>query len=170
MQGTVIIAENSLWIIIIRRKQKSCEFLNRTVCLCMDVLGLREVMDVVDLFSRSSENTCCLSRADSQPGESQGKTSTAAASCDFVKRHLNYISIILKNISFSEQTGNLLKHKLCSRPDRSELVRMHILQGNHLLLGITVKIREVNKVVIHVYALIAIYNLLYKVITKSLSL
>ncbi|XP_029013902.1 myocardin-related transcription factor B isoform X2 [Betta splendens] len=26
------------------------------------------------------------------------------------------------------RTGNFLKHKLCSRPDRSELVRMHILQ------------------------------------------
>uniref|UniRef100_A0A7N6C501 Phosphatase and actin regulator n=1 Tax=Anabas testudineus TaxID=64144 RepID=A0A7N6C501_ANATE len=26
------------------------------------------------------------------------------------------------------RTGNFLKHKLCSRPDRSQLVRMHILQ------------------------------------------
>uniref|UniRef100_A0A8C7ZHE0 Phosphatase and actin regulator n=1 Tax=Oryzias sinensis TaxID=183150 RepID=A0A8C7ZHE0_9TELE len=26
------------------------------------------------------------------------------------------------------RTGNFLKHKLCSRPERSELVRMHILQ------------------------------------------
>ncbi|XP_078125655.1 myocardin-related transcription factor B isoform X5 [Sander vitreus] len=27
------------------------------------------------------------------------------------------------------RTGSFLKHKLCSRPERSELVRMHILQG-----------------------------------------
>uniref|UniRef100_A0A3B4FLB2 Phosphatase and actin regulator n=2 Tax=Haplochromini TaxID=319058 RepID=A0A3B4FLB2_9CICH len=29
------------------------------------------------------------------------------------------------------RTGTFLKHKLCSRPGRSELVRMHILQETH---------------------------------------
>lgn len=32
------------------------------------------------------------------------------------------------------QTENFLKHKICSRPERAELVRMHILQGNHTVL------------------------------------
>lgn len=31
---------------------------------------------------------------------------------------------------YSKQTGTFLKHKLCSRPERSELIRMHILQGS----------------------------------------
>lgn len=61
-----------------------------------------------------------------------------------VRRELDYIintaadhvsvDLHLKMMSlyyFLIKTGNFLKHKLCSRPERSELVRMHILQGNH---------------------------------------
>lgn len=34
---------------------------------------------------------------------------------------------------FIIQTENFLKHKIRSRPDRAVLVRMHILQGTHLI-------------------------------------
>lgn len=33
------------------------------------------------------------------------------------------------NNTFLFKTENFLKHKIRSRPDRSELVRMHILEG-----------------------------------------
>lgn len=35
------------------------------------------------------------------------------------------------------QTENFLKHKIRSRPERSELVRMHILQGKPCHLAAT---------------------------------
>lgn len=40
-------------------------------CVCL--LTEKRIKDFVDSPFHSSENTCCLSRADSQPGESQGK-------------------------------------------------------------------------------------------------
>lgn len=35
------------------------------------------------------------------------------------------------------QTENFLKHKIRSRPDRAELVRMHILQGDLALKSVS---------------------------------
>uniref|UniRef100_H2TZH8 Myocardin related transcription factor Bb n=1 Tax=Takifugu rubripes TaxID=31033 RepID=H2TZH8_TAKRU len=39
-----------------------------------------------------------------------------------------YLKYKQKCLLFTLQTGSFLKHKLCSRPERSELVRLHILQ------------------------------------------
>ena len=41
---------------------------------------------------------------------------------------MNILDVLLTDC-VSPQTENFLKHKIRSRPERAELVRMHILQG-----------------------------------------
>lgn len=50
----------------------------------------------------------------------------------WIKKNIHY-AVLQELIVNIFQTGDYLKHKIRSRPEKSELVNMHILQGKPLI-------------------------------------
>ncbi|XP_024920350.1 MKL/myocardin-like protein 2 isoform X2 [Cynoglossus semilaevis] len=81
-----------------------------------------------------------------------GSSLWSRASCHDLQSSLQFFTALKTPAGFHEQirslerakTGTFLKHKLCSRPERSELIRMHILQGSDAQAEASVNASRMN--------------------------